>query len=202
MHIFVIPNMPGSLHRLSQCPRNSATHHKDWVACEFTTSFPTADLRTDKSWWAWKDNKSICPLQPLMESKLKPKTFYLSRSYDGWVGIFCDLTAAEQRCLTYAAAADKKSCKRKGIRVCSDDNNIFVYFLLPNTYGQSIKDLLVRGLLYIFFWNHCRRKLHQMLKKKKTREKKHIAFCITYEDRDILRDKELHLKPCISQSTV
>lgn len=77
--------------------------------------------------------------------------FERSKSYDGWVGIFCDLTAAEQHSLTNTAAADKKSCKRKGIRVFSDDNNIFVYFLLPNTYGQSIKDLLVRGLLYILF---------------------------------------------------
>lgn len=41
-----------------------------------------------------------------------------------------------------------------------------------------------------------------MIKKKKTQEKKHIVFCITYEDRDILPDKELRLKPCISQSTV
>lgn len=29
LHIFVIPNISGSLHRLSQCPRNSTTHLKD-----------------------------------------------------------------------------------------------------------------------------------------------------------------------------
>lgn len=155
----------------------------------------------DKNWSAWKDNKSICPLQLLMEFKLKPRTFYLNGDkamMAGWK--FSVTTAAEKRSPTNTAAADKKSCK--GIRVCSDDNNIFVCFLLPTVIhtDSRLKIYWFEGFCISFFWNHCRRKLHQINKKKKKQEKKHIAFSITYEDCDIFSDKQLHLKPRVSQN--
>lgn len=76
-HNFAISNVSGSL---IQIPRNATTHLKNQIVSEFLASFPTTDLGTNKNWSACKDNKSICPLQPLLEASWTKKNFYLTRA--------------------------------------------------------------------------------------------------------------------------